>query len=925
MAHRHSPYASSSSGKLRAKEKIVCLSGLKEGIRFIDGNKRVFHSTYRATHYLLAGTARVSHLDEQPHRNPSPPDVEKSIHLETRLDAPEESVCISDRQQLDFPSRGKNITHLAIGYTDTNLEEKKSGGFGSSVIFKSLPGAPSLLPREPYANGRPDHCSSQGVSISTSLGTHMSRFEIQKPCGVSDFGIGQPKETLTTDLQPEVHSCDSKGLHNGDAKHRFCTVENICNNDDDCYNVVLQENDYMSACIKDCFYSAENLFCDDNNDMGNVVSEEHEIVSACIGSCSMIISVSVESVCNNLRNNSESLFFDKNDVMSVCTCDCSNEKFNALMLKFEVGCLVKNTALDPANASVDCWCGANNSSLQISILSDQSRRRVPRVFTVLLTSPPHTCGSSIEKLFSCSFLTAQCRLMLLKVFGLLNMKNLGGELEFLAEQVIVYANYYIQFCKSRYPSIRGRREIAVSCYFRQFSCKQVEKELILRDGHFKKINVLVIVQDNLKFHLRERRHHTLPLALSLEYSSSGMKQSCHCASIFSTKVGDSRFFCPLKVKQGKGPRMTKSLSDDFNGSSRILEGFLEHKKKEFVQSRHNVFSDMSGGCALKLQNLLEMRDGGKIGSSKSPCENFKNSFRFPPRSCSNKGANRSSGSTARIFDWLDDFVYKLHDHPACFLCPFTPELRLFDSVIMGNASLSASANYFLGDVHSQISVVYANGNENDGSCLPLADPNSHTLPVPTASMSFDAEEPISFLPYGGVHERQSREKLKHFAEGFLLRCHIRRLQQRAQQAPPYPPRGSAHKYQRASSGNASTNPHTACFAKESRGNNNELATTLTSLTTDRDRDRFAGADVVIDIVGLVRYIEGQCIHVKAFSDPLTNSINYAEMPLIAGQLVISNFSAMIVTIIAIVVYTKTLLEGGLAWVGGARTQKEEDN
>ncbi|MCO5606475.1 hypothetical protein L7F22_060663 [Adiantum nelumboides] len=876
MAHRHSPYASSSSGKLRAKEKIVCLSGLKEGICFID--KRIFHSTYRATHYLLAGTARVSHLDEQPHRNPSPPDVEKSIHLETRLDAPEESVCISDRQQLDFPCRGKIIAHLANGYIDTKLEEGKSGGCGSSVILKSLPGSPSLLPREPYANGRPGHCSLQGVSISTSLGTHMSSFEIQKPCGVSDFGIGQPKETSTTDLQPEVHSCDSEGLHNGDAKHRFCTVESICNNDDDSYNIVLQENDYMSACIKDYFYSVEIFYCDDINDMDNVASEEHDIVSACIGSCSTTISVTVESVCNNLGNNNESLCFYKNDVMSVCTCDCSNEKFNALMLKFEVGCLVKNTLLDPANASVDFWCGANKNSLQISLLSDQSWRRVPRVFTVWLTSPPHTCGS---------------------------------------------ANYYIQFRKSRYLSIRGRREIAVSCYFRQFSFKQVEKALILRDVHFKKINVLVIVQDNLKFALRGRRHQVSPLALSLEYGSSGMKQSCQCASISSSKVGDSRFFCSLKVKQGKGPRMTKSLSDEFNGFSRILEGFLVHKKKGFVQSRHNVFSDSSGGCAWKLRNLLEMRDGGKLGSSNSPCENVKNSFRFPPCGCSDKGANWSSGSTARIFDGRDNCVYKLHDHPACFLYAFTPDLRLFDSAMMGNASLSTSTNYFSVDVHSQTSVVYANGNENDDSCLPLAEPNSHTLPVPTASMSFDAEEPISSLPFEGVHETQSREKLKHFAEGFLLRCHIRRLQQRAQQAPPYPPRGSTRKYQRASSGNASTNPHTACFAKESRGYNNELATTLTSLITDRDC--FAGADVVIDIVGLVRYIEGQCFHVKAFSDPLANSINYANMPLIAGQLVISNFSAMIVTIIAIVVYTKTLLEGGLAWVGGARTQKEEDN
>eukprot|EP00250_Pteridium_aquilinum_P016405 c23089_g1_i1 orf=236-2590(+) len=231
-------------------------------------------------------------------------------------------------------------------------------------------------------------------------------------------------------------------------------------------------------------------------------------------------------------------------------------------------------------------------------------------------------------------------------------------------------------------------------------------------------------------------------------------------------------------------------------------------------------------------------------------------------------------------------------------------------------------------------------------CLPLPPvdgPHSHTPSQCISSSSFTAEELTSSMPHGGLHERQSKEKLEHFAEGFLLRRHIIQQQRRAQQAPPFPPRYSVWSAvddkgtSRRLLADVRTNPPYTCLSMQAgikcpEVENHEPAMIFTSSVTKPwnvassfcDRDGFVGADVIIDIVGLVKYIESNSSQLEASTDVVANSISYTYMPLTGGHLVIPNVSDVLVTIVTFVVYTRILLEGALAWVGARTHTKEED-
>ncbi|KAI5054557.1 hypothetical protein GOP47_0030523 [Adiantum capillus-veneris] len=735
MAHLHSVYASFKARKLSGgKRKLFCLSGLKEGISTIDGDKRVLHSTHRATHYLIPSSAGVSPLDEQPCGAHSPPNAEKPVHSEQRIDEPEASVSISDRPQDGSPCGGQNNTQPSIGYRDTDEEE---GEFDGITILRSLPEGTSPSTGETlphcHANARSEYPSSQEVGIIVSLGMQISCLEIQRTCGVCEFCTGQFVTPSTPDLYSEVKSWDSKGLCNGDAKFKCCTMQIVCNNDDDRCSVFLQENGVMPAFVeKGHFGLIEKICHDDDTDMGKGVMEENNIVSACIGSCLTTIfdnknvSDTVENVCNSYGNDGASLVLDENDIMTVCTCDNLTENFSAF-----------SSQKIEAVYAVD-----NKNSLDLAKISSLNTFDTP----------------TRKNLFVRSFLMAQCRLTLQKLFGSLVKKNLDWKVGVLGEQVIVYTINYLRSSQSRYLLARRRKTIAASGYFRQSLHKHIEKAPFKGVGHYN-MYVQVIVQDNIKCQLMGRITYVSRMSFSVEYNSSVIEQACQYASTISSKVGDSRVSRLLEVRDEKVSCLMESSSDAFYGFSRSFQGSLKNGEQVYYESdesSHNVFTDMSINRALELQNLLEVTDGGMTSSLESPCEemdeftkDFKNPHCFPCGRRTNKVDDWTSLSAEQVDECLDTCLYNLHDHPNRFLHNFTPRLKLLDSVVMGNNPLSTSAYSPNFDDGSQTTDVFANASKNGVSCLPVSEPHSHTFSLWSPILSYDEEVCLLFpIVYG---------------------------------------------------------------------------------------------------------------------------------------------------------------------------------
>lgn len=254
-------------------------------------------------------------------------------------------------------------------------------------------------------------------------------------------------------------------------------------------------------------------------------------------------------------------------------------------------------------------------------------------------------------------------------------------------------------------------------------------------------------------------------------------------------------------------------------------------------------------------------------------------------------------------------------------------------------------NYSHGDIFDRgcksFLALCTRDSRDKANALPYAvdGPCSPTSSLCSWSSEMSVEGSKSSMLHGEVQERRSRMRLEQFAEIFLLRRHIKLQQQRAQQAPPYPCRESAGLVADAKSPRSVSvekrSPHTCSFTDASMDRSvslsHEPAMILTLSLTKRcdvsshfcDDGICAGTDVIIDIVGLAKHIEKHSSKLETFTDAALKSISRAHLPFRGGQLVMSNVNAMIVAIVAIMVYTKILLDGVLSWVGPRTRSKEK--
>ena len=195
-----------------------------------------------------------------------------------------------------------------------------------------------------------------------------------------------------------------------------------------------------------------------------------------------------------------------------------------------------------------------------------------------------------------------------------------------------------------------------------------------------------------------------------------------------------------------------------------------------------------------------------------------------------------------------------------------------------------------------------------------------------------------------MNEMKNKEKLKQCAEVFLLRRHIIQQQRRAQRAPPYPFQSSV------GSGEGSdrkliidvdsechinlTNHQENCLQSPVEPYGSSKCSDM-RLMVDVDnachikhanhRETSCSGDVVIDIEELQKYVGvqfisqvGMCIE-EATNVVIPGTINSSNQ-----SIVIPNVAAVVVTIVAMVVYTRILCDKALARVG-LRSRSKEQN
>lgn len=864
-----------SSVQVWDKRKLFRLGGLKEDFLLDNLEKRVLHSTCRATHHfiaraepllLLEDPIKRTHFSHVPNKGARVNQSEKSLNL------PDGSFCTQENDDSSIEQQhGARLVESSCVKNDLDNIESNT----SPAHFRQMQEHLSDSDRssnEPVC--RHQEASFLHSSKSNSSSRHV--FDIPGPSelhphGITEFLLEDPEAPSTPDLQPES---------------RFWDCEVPCNNYTDDMSppvsLLLEKEDIMETCL---IQSPRN---------NNPAQEEGSCVWMKQGEC---VGRHAELSYMN-DNNSCGVYRGKTN---------SNHLFHSALRLKPTGC---------------------------------RRRMVHKmVYSLKVFALKIHAATRKKQLYSRSMHLLWARLVVQRLLRMVESKRYNLQGEALREQSWAGIQAYLQCYKARSMLGQGHRVAAniqvssAACFLRRLVRREVyavKKACIEENRASERMSIemsmreqaVIVLQAFTRGYLLARkefsfRRHSLSKSHSIEHSDVRTCKIDQCNSVVSS-LGDVNAAFDL-------PRPLKSKEREFLESAEPLDKVLDACIEDFTKSHRSL-----------------------------PWKE-----KTHPISIERKVDDWNNIPIDQVDECLDTCLLHLRLPPPFFPSESAPEPMLLDLAVnnsmreLGKISnmTCSSSNRINGQ--KDYFDVYINSNGNEAVCMPSVEhgqtkidyndaPSQSVSEAHPDCLSCEIEELRSSRVNGRVHERQSKEKLEHFAEVFLLRRHIVQQQRRAQQAPPYPPQVSIEPADNVKGSGSrvvadmeaiqcTCSPMEASMKNIEHGKH-EHSVNATSTVTEAsespsnlcDYSHLIGADVVVDVVGLLKHVDIQSSQVGMLIGAAAKSDGCTHMPTTHRQLVVPNVTAVIVTIVAMVVYTRMLCQGALAWVG-ARPRSKEKN